>query len=164
MAEVWDAKGAVEDTAKDLLGKYHPEVAAASFGWIFKDKASLAEMEAGIVATAKKVPPVYKLLSKDDLDFVIIISKPLWDELSPAEQVAHLDSALCSCTAKVDEDGEFKVDDAGNPIFCLRQFDLQGHSEVLARYGIDAFAEVGSRIKAALGKTDDGTDGDPAED
>jgi hypothetical protein len=94
---------------------------------------------------------LYKVLT-DDLDFVILIAKSLWDDLSPSEQEAHLDSALCSCTAKVDEGGEFKIDDAGNPIFCLRPFDLQGHSEVLARYGVDAFAEVGSRIKSALNK------------
>jgi hypothetical protein len=164
MSDLWDAKGTVEDTAKDLLGQYHPEVAAADFGYVFKDKASTTEIEAGIVCSAKKVSPLYKLYT--GLDFIVMISKPLWDELSPAEQIAHLDSALCSCTAKVDEDGEFKTDDAGEPIFCLRQFDLQGHSEVLARYGIDVFAEVGSRIKSALNKAEalDGTDGDPDED
>lgn len=150
MSDLWDAKGTVGSTAKDLLGQYHPEVATADFGFVFKDKASTAEMEAGIVCSAKKVSPLYKLYT--GLDFIIMISKPLWDELSPAEQIAHLDSALCSCTAKIDEDGEFKTDDAGNAIYCLRQFDLQGHSEVLARYGIDVFAEVGSRIKSALSK------------
>ena len=154
MAELWDASGTVEDTVKDLLGKYHPEVAAASFGYVFKDKAAQAEIEAGIVATAKKVPPIYKLLTKDDLDFVIVIAKDAWDELDTDEREAHLDSALCSCSAKLDEHGDFKVDAAGNPIFCLRAFDLQGHSEVLARYGIDTFAEVGARIKAAMSQAD----------
>ena len=33
MAEIWDASGVVEDTAKDLLGQYHPEIATASFGY-----------------------------------------------------------------------------------------------------------------------------------
>ena len=122
---------------------------------VFQDKASVAELEAGIVAMAKKVPPLYKLLSKDNLDFVIIIAKDMWDELEGEERNAHLDSALCSCSVKLKEDGDFKLDAAGNPIFCLRAFDLQGHSEVLARYGIDTFAEVGQRIQAALDKSAD---------
>jgi hypothetical protein len=147
----WVADESVINTAKELLGKYHPDVVTANFSVCMKDRASAAEIESGTVAVAKKVAPMFKVLT-DDLDFVILIAKPLWDDLSPMEQEAHLDSALCSCTAKIDEDGEFKVDEAGNPIFCLRPFDLQGHSEVLARYGVDAFAEVGSRIKSALSK------------
>ena len=158
----WDAGSEVEDTAKELLGAFHSEVATANFAYLFKAKASTAELEAGIVAQAKKVPPMFKVLT-DDLDFVIMIAKPLWDELSPTERKAQLDSALCSCTAKLNEHGDFKTDEAGNPIFCLKQYDLQGHSEVLARYGIDTFAEVGSRIKSALNKAQD-VDEDEPED
>jgi hypothetical protein len=164
MSELWDASGAVKDTIEDLLGKHHPEVATASFGYVFKDKAAQAEVEAGIVAMAKKVPPIYKLLTKGDLDFIVVIAKDMWDELEPEEQEAHLDSALCSCSAKLDEHGDFKVDAAGNPIYCLRAFDLQGHSEVLARYGIDTFAEVGARIKAAMAKDKDDEGADTVED
>lgn len=154
MADLWYAGKDVINDAKELLGQYHPEVATANFSFVFKDKASTAEIEAGIVATAKKVSPLYKLLSKDDLDFVVVIAKPLWDELSLDEQKAHLDSALCSCSAKIDEDGEFKLDENGNAIFCLRQYDLQGHSEVLARYGVDAFSSVGERLKYAISKSE----------
>lgn len=147
----WAADDSVVNKAKDLLGRYHPDVATANFAICFKDRAGAAEAESGTVAVAKKVSPMYKALT-DDLDFIILIAKPLWDDLSPYEQEAHLDSALCSCTAKIDEDGEFKVDESGNFLFCLRSFDLQGHSEVLARYGVDAFSSVGSRIKSALNK------------
>jgi hypothetical protein len=164
MSELWDASATIKDTVEDLLGKHHPEIASASFGYVFKDKASAAELEAGIVAMAKKVPPMYKLLSKDDLDFVIVVAKDMWDELEAAEREAHLDSALCSCSVKLQEDGDFKLDAAGNPIYCLRAFDLQGHSEILQRYGIDTFAEVGQRIKAALGKSSDKGDSDNEEE
>lgn len=155
MGDLWYAKSDVVDIAKELLGEFHPEVATANFAFVFKDKASTAEIESGIVATAKKVSPLYKLLSKDDLDFVVIIAAPLWDELSATEQKAHLDSALCSCSVKIDEDGEFKLDTSGEVIFTIRQYDLQGHSEILSRYGVDVFAEVGSRIKSALAISQD---------
>lgn len=155
MADVWEADDNVAEMAKELLGQYHPEVATANFGFAFKEKASPSEVEAGIIAKAKKVSPIMKIFTKDDLDFVVEIAKPLWDELSPRERRAHLDSALCSCTAKLDEHGDFKVDAGGNPTFCLRQYDLQGHSEVLERYGVDVFAEVGSRIKSALARQED---------
>ena len=164
MAELWDASSTIKDTVEDLLGKHHPEIASASFGYAFKDKATVAELEAGIVAMAKKVPPMYKLFSKDNLDFAIVVAKDMWDELETAEQEAHLDSALCSCSVKLQEDGDFKLDAAGNPIYCLRAFDLQGHSEILQRYGIDTFAEVGQRIRAALGKTDDEDGPEDAEE
>lgn len=152
MADVWKADENVKEMAKNLLAQYHPEVVTASFGYAFKEKASASEVEAGIIAKAKKVSPLMKIFTEDDLDFVVEIAKPLWDELSPQEQTAHLDSALCSCAVKLNEDGEEKLDATGNPIFYLKQYDLQGHSEVLARYGVDVFAEVGSRIKSALQK------------
>jgi hypothetical protein len=163
MSELWDASGTIKDTVKDLLGQHHPEVATASFGYVFKDKAAAAEVEAGIVAVAKKVPPIYKMLSKDDLDFVIIVAKDMYDELDPDEQKAHLDSALCSCSVKLQDDGDFKLDTAGNPIYCLKAFDLQGHSEIIQRYGIDTFAEVGARIKAAMAKAE-AEEEEPEED
>lgn len=163
MADVWEAGSDVEDIAKELLGEFHTEVATANFGYAFKEKASVAEMEAGIVAKAKKVSPLMRVFT-DELDFVIEIAKPLWDELSPNERKAQIDSALCSCSAKLDEHGEFKVDVSGNPIYVIKQYDLQGHSEVLARYGVDTFAEVGSRIKSALKKSQEVEDDEPEDD
>lgn len=153
MSDVWKAGQDVEDIAKDLLGQFHPEVSVANFSYVFREKGSNAEVEAGIVCVAKKVPPLYKLLTKDELDFVILIDKMQWDELSPNERRAHLDSALCSCSVKIDEHGEEKLDASGNPIYVLRPYDLQGHSEVLQRYGVDVFAAVGLRIKSALDKS-----------
>lgn len=149
MADFWMAGQDVIDEANDLIAQYHPEIATATFAIVFKDKATNSEIEAGIVAVAKKVSPMFKLLTKD-LDFIIVLAKNSWDELSMAERTAHLDSALCSCTAKLDESGDFKLDEAGNPIFCLRPFDLQGHSEVIARFGVEAFADVGERLKHAI--------------
>lgn len=153
MSDFWYAGKEVVDVAKELLGQHHPEVATANFAYVFKDKASNAEAEAGIIATAKKVSPLYKMLSRDDLDFIIIISADIWSELSLDEQVAHLDSALCSCSVKLNDEGDFKLDDQGNSIFCLRPFDLQGHSEIIARHGIDVFSEVGERLKYAITKS-----------
>lgn len=152
MSDVWQAGDTVTSIAEDLLGKYHTEVATANFGYAFKAKATNSEIEAGIIAKAKKVSPLLKIFTKDELDFIIEIAKPLWDELSPDEQRAHLDSALCSCTAKIDEGGDFKLTEAGDPIYVLKPYDLQGHSEIIQRWGIDTFAEVGARIKAALNK------------
>lgn len=157
MADFWKVSETIEQQAQDLLARYHPEVVTANFAYIFKDKPSPTELDAGIVAVAKKVSPMYKMLT-EDLDFVIVICKAMWDELSPSEQTAHLDSALCSCTARLDDSGDFKVDDAGNPIFALRAYDLQGHSEALMRHGIDTFAEVGLRIKAAFDKGESATE------
>ena len=154
MSDFWYAGKEVVKMATELLGQHHPEVATANFGYVFKDKASNTEAEAGIVATAKKVSPLYKMISRDDLDFIVVISADIWSELSLEEQVAHLDSALCSCSVKLNDEGDFKLDDQGNPIFCLRPFDLQGHSEIIARHGIDVFSEVGERLKYAVSKSE----------
>jgi hypothetical protein len=149
MAEFWAVGKEITDLAGELIGKYHPEIATASFAFLYKDKASASEIESGQVGVAKKVSGMWHTLT-DGKDFVIVITYDLWNELSSVEQTAMLDSALESCVVKKDKDGEDKLDDAGNPEWAIRPHDIVGHSAIIARYGLDVFTKIGECARAAI--------------
>jgi len=146
--EFWVAPSYIKELADELLASYHPEVVTASIAYLMKSEASSSEAESSQVCIAKKVTGLYRILT-NEVDFVILIANDLWSELSPVQQKAALDSALTSCSAKV-EDGEFKLDNGGNPIWVIKPFDIIGHSEVVSRYGIDVLRETGEVIRQAL--------------
>ena len=148
MAEFWKAGNNVENLAKDLIAKYHNEIATSEICYLFKDKATPSEIEAGQVGVAKRVTGVWNTLTEKD--FLIILTYPLWNDLSSLEQKAMLDMALESCTLKLGQDGEEKINDAGEFEWTLRPYDILGHGKIISRYGLDVFTKIGECTRAAI--------------
>lgn len=154
MAEFWKAEQGIADMAGELIGKFHPEIATAEIAYIFKDSASASEIESGQVCIAKKVTGMWKTMT-NDTDFVIILAADLWGELSPMQQTAMLDSALTSCTIKVDENGDQKLDKAGNPMWAIRPHDIVAHAIIIQRYGLEVLKDAGDCVRSLVDvKTD----------
>jgi hypothetical protein len=149
MADFWKAESEIQEMASDLIANYHPEIATAEIAYLKKDRATTKEVDSGLVVTAKKVSGLYYTLT-GETDFVVIIAADLWQELGPDERFAALDSALTSCTAKITEDGEFEVDDAGNPKWAIKPYDIIEHLEIIQRYGIDVLREKADSIYLAI--------------
>jgi hypothetical protein len=149
MSEFWKAGSEIEDIVKELIPEYHGHLVDAEFCFVYKDKASQAEIEAGHVATIKKVSGVWKTLTEGK-DFVILITYALWNELSTVEQRAMIDMALESAVVKLDKDGNEKLTEDGRPEFTLKAYDVVGHSAVIKRYGLDVFSKIGECARAAM--------------
>jgi hypothetical protein len=147
MSEFWMAEQGIADRAKELIGKHHPEIATAEISYLFKDAASASEIESGQVCIAKKVTGIWKTLT-NETDFVIILASDLWTELSTTQQTAMLDSALTSCTIKVDENGDQKIDKAGNPMWAIRPQDIVAHSSIIQRYGLEVLKDAGDCVRS----------------
>ena len=147
MSEFWAAGKEITDLAEELIGKYHTEIATASFAFLYKDKAAASEVEAGQVGVAKRVSGMWNTLTEKD--YVIVITYDLWNELSTIEQTAMLDSALESCVVKKDKDGEDKLKEDGSPEWAIKPHDIVGHSAIIARYGLEVFTKMGECVRAA---------------
>jgi hypothetical protein len=149
--EFWAAGKEITDLAEELIGNYHTEIATASMVFLYRDKASPAEIESGQVAIVKRVTGVWNTLTEKD--YVILITYELWNGLSSVEQTAMLDSALESCVTKKDKDGNEKLDEHGNPEeWAIKPHDIVGHSAIIARYGLDVFTKIGECVRDAATK------------
>ncbi len=145
--EFWKAGDEIEDLAKELIANYHPEISTAEICYLYKDKATPSEIEAGQVGVAKRVTGVWNTLTEKD--FLIILTYPLGTDLSSLEQKAMLDMALESCTIKLDKDGNEKVDEEGHFEWAILPYDIQGHGKIISRYGLEIFAKIGECARAA---------------
>jgi|WetSurMetagenome_2_1015567.scaffolds.fasta_scaffold234266_2 hypothetical protein len=152
VSKPWLASDEVVDLANELIANHHSALAGAEIAYVMKQKATPAEAEQGLVCTAKKITPLMSVLCGEK-DFVVLIAYNLWNELSSDHQRAMLDSALCSCSARI-EDGDFVLGDDGHPIWTIKNYDVVAHSEILMRYGVSVLQEAGKRIKEAV-KTND---------
>jgi hypothetical protein len=144
--EFWVAGKEIMELAEELVAKYHSEIATASMIFLYRDKASPAEIESGQVAIVKRVTGVWNTLTEKD--YVILVTYNLWNELSTIEQTAMLDSALESCIVKKDKDGEDKLNDDGSPEWAVKPHDIVGHSSIIARYGLDVFTKIGECVRS----------------
>lgn len=151
MGEFWVAGSEITDLAEELIGKYHPDLAVADFAFLYKDKASAAEIDAGQVGVAKKVSGMWHTLTGGK-DFVVVLTYSLWNGLSNIEQTAMLDMALESCVIKLDKDGNPKKDEDDNPEWAIKPYDIVGHSAIISRYGLDVFTKIGECTRAAMSK------------
>jgi len=166
--EFWKAEQAVIDEANELIGKFHPEIATAAIAFVFKDTATAAEVESGQVCQAKRITGLNKTLSEGDVDFAIVVAADIWSELSPVQQTAMLDSALTSCTIKVDENGDQKIDKAGKPVWAIKPHDIVAHASIIQRYGLEVLRDAGDSIRSFVDqpapKVTDDSDYDDVEE
>jgi hypothetical protein len=154
--EFWSVEKDVVELSESLIGKYHAHLSTARIVIMYRDKASAAELESNQICVAKKVSGVYATLTEKD--FLILVTYPLWIELSEEQKQAALDVALTSCNIKLDENDEPKLDDTGNPIWQIKPFNLICHGECVKRWDINMFEKISECIKDTLAKDKDGAD------
>jgi hypothetical protein len=103
------------------------------------------------LAKTKKATDLDRLLH--DYDFVIMLSKPVWDHVTflPDHELAILDHALCHAAVVYDDSGRPRTDENGRTVYRTRKHDIEEFHEIVARHGIYRKA-VDEFIKAALEK------------
>jgi hypothetical protein len=155
----WKAPEEIEEMANDLIAEYHNDIVGADIRYWMKDEASAAEAEASQVCVAKKASGLLRAIA-GDADFIIVIASDLWTEIGPAAKQAMLDSALTSCSAKLDDAGDFKLDKTGNPAWAVKPFDIIQHSDIITRHGFDVLKDAGNIIRVALEEAKQNKDAD----
>jgi hypothetical protein len=145
MSEYYQADATIIKMAEELIANFHPEVSDASFGFFIKAKTSKNDVERGIVCSAKKVSPLYNVIT--GLDFIIILSGDLWLPLSETEKKIKLDSSLTCCAVKMNEEGDEKLTEDGRPIYELTPPDLVEHIKILDRYGLQAVSSIEDKLR-----------------
>ena len=96
----------------------------ARFKFVFVDKIK-------DWAKITKINPMYQALGIDG-DFIIIVNKVIYDDLTPKQKTALLDHELCHAIVKVTEDDE------GNEKikFSIEEHDFEEFNCILERHGL----------------------------
>lgn len=109
MAELYVAEDSILQSVKDLIGKYHPDLALVSdeIAVVFKEKSSKVG-DVDVVGKTSKATPLLGILGDTKWKFVITLAADAWTEMSDRDRLALLDHHLCACGVKEDKDGNPK--------------------------------------------------------
>jgi len=113
------------DLAKMLIGKYHSHLATKKMKFLYINKP-ITRKGRTVAATAEKISDKIRAIS-DDIDFLITISYPIFNDLSDELKQYVLDHELCHCW--VDES------DSGDEKNVILPHDFEDFNEVVSRYG-----------------------------
>lgn len=122
MAIFWEeASPSVLSTARELIDQFHHDLQEANIVFLFRSEPA---MVAGKIAHAKtsKVSPQMKALL-DDADFIIWVSKPIWEGQGEKTRMAIMDHELSHCGI---EDG----------VPYLKPHDVEEFKAVIDRHGL----------------------------
>jgi hypothetical protein len=130
---------AVQSLAESLISSHHPELATASFRYIFKEKAGTKGGKP-VSGNVKKVSDVDKYLIEGNPDFILIVPMDLWNEMDSSKRTALVDHLLERCTGTED-------DKTGEMKWSTREPDVHEFATILQRHGawndaLDSFASV----------------------
>ena len=139
----WPADEAREIATKDIIPKFHEELAEADIAYLFvtdikaKGKVCFAKM--------KKASEVERNFG--DVDYVMIVNRVEWKGFSDDQRRALVDHELCHCLVETGEDGELK--------FKIRGHDLEEFKEIVERHGmwqpdIEAFASAVQQLELPI--------------
>lgn len=128
-AQMWKAGDDVYNTMRDLIGKYHPDLALCDdeIAVIFKEKASKSG-DVVIAGKTAKATPLLGVLGDVEYKFVITLAADAWQEMTAKQQIALLDHHLCACG--VEENAQ-----TGAVRFYIRQPDVAFFRDELERHG-----------------------------
>jgi hypothetical protein len=122
----YSAAESVQTVAQSLLATYHPELATARINYMFIDRVP-KKGGRELYGKAVKVSGRWETLT--ELDFIIEVALPKWNDLTEDQRTALVDHLLERCHGEEDEEtGEFK--------WSLREPDVQEFSTILKRHGI----------------------------
>jgi len=98
---MWVAEDSIMTTIRDLIAKYHPDLAICDdeIAVIFKEKAGTVG-DAVVAGKSAKAPKILGILGDIDYKFVITLGADVWQQLTDPQRVALLDHHLCACRAE----------------------------------------------------------------
>lgn len=116
-------------TLKDLISKFHPDLALCSeeIAVIFKEKASKVG-DAVITGKTGKAPKLLGILGETDYKFVITLGADAWAGLSDPQRIALLDHHLCACGAEENPQ-------TGKSRYFVRVSDVSFFQDEITRHG-----------------------------
>lgn len=127
MASIYKAEQDIVDMVKELVGKYHPDLALVvdEIAVVIREKAAQRGGRA-VLGKSAKASPLIGVLGDTDYKFVLELAGDEWQNLSNRERTALLDHLLCACRAD-EEDGEIKYSLAPPDVyFYWDEFDRWG--------------------------------------
>lgn len=159
MSAVYSPAESVQAVAQTLMATYHPELATARIAYVYIDRVP---KKGGRELMGKAVKVSGRWESLTELDFVIEVSLPKWQNMTDDEKTALVDHLLERCSGEEDEDdGSYK--------WSLREPDVQEFSTILQRHGIwnsslTSFVQVAQTLNiAAIVREETGEVVDEAE-
>jgi len=125
MADLWNADENVYEKMRELVAKYHPDLALCDdeIAILFQEKAP----KSAPLGKVAKASPILPLLSGKDWKFLITLPMETWSDLSDVKKVACLDRHLCACCAEESKDGGIK--------YSIQPPEVSFYKEELSRYG-----------------------------
>jgi len=143
MAQTYEEAEAVRTIADRLIGTHHPELAGASFRYIFKEKAGSKGGKV-VLGSVKKLSDQQKFLIEGHPDFLMELPMDVWNEMDASKRTALVDHFLECCTGDEDEQtSEMK--------WKTREPDVHEFSSILRRHGawtedLSNFASVAKEL------------------
>lgn len=125
--EYWKAEG-IQSIIKQYL-KYHPDLAGATIGCIFREKA-MKSSGRQVVGKVRTVSDRWKPLLQKNYDFVIEIGEDAWADLYQDQKEAWIDYLLQQCYGEQDED-------SGEITWKTRDPSIRVFPETIERHGVD---------------------------
>ena len=103
MADMWKAGDEVTVSVRDLIAKYHTDLAMHDdeIVVLFKEKATQVG-DVVVLGKTTKASPVLALLAEKPYKFVITLAADEWQRLTNSQRLALLDHHLCACRAEED--------------------------------------------------------------
>ena len=129
----------VKAIADDLIPKYHQHLIdfSVKIEYVFVDKTPKTK-GIEVWGTCRKMTSLNAFLANQqegsDPFFVITISEPIWDILTPEKKIALVDHELCHAEAVASQDED---DDEADPVkISIRPHDLEEFSCIVRRHGL----------------------------
>lgn len=144
MSAEYSSAESVQAVAQSLMATYHPELATARITYTFIDRVP-KKGGRELLGKAVKVSGRWEHLT--ELDFIIEVSLPKWQELSDDQRTALVDHLLERCSGEEnEEDGSYK--------WTLREPDVQEFATILARHknwheALTSFVQVAQSLDIA---------------
>ena len=133
--------------AERIRAANHNELEDAEIAYVFIPKGPKTGGRVRL-GKAHKESATHQLLS--EMDFVIYLSKDMWDTLGPEQRMALLDHELCHCAPKLDAKTGERVG------WRTKAHDVEEFAEIIERHGLwkpdlRRFAETSVRQLPLIG-------------
>lgn len=129
--EIWKASDDIHDKMRELIGKYHPDLALVSdeIVVVFREKAGKSGGQV-VLGNSKKVAPIANAIGGTDYKFVLELASDQWEqELTGKQREALLDHLLTACRCEEDpKSGDLKC--------TVAKPDISAFRENIDRYGM----------------------------
>lgn len=127
----------VEKIADELIPKYHRHLRANDVRMVYLFRDDVPKRSGKEVwGECKRISGLNAFLAGEEREdgsvdaafFAIVISKPIWVELSEAQKVALVDHELCHTWSEENEDGE--------TVLKIQPHSLEEFAEIVQRHGL----------------------------